>query len=150
MKWFAVAAYLFAAVKVSAVEPDELLGDPGLESRARAKTENLPCLICRNESIDESSAELASDLRKIVREQLLAGKSDEEVYAFVVDRYGEFVLLKPSFKGANVFLYASGPIMFAVGGVVCALYVRRRRASSRKEDYLQKDERDRLEKILGD
>ena len=150
MKWLAVAAYIFAAAQASAVEPDEILEDPGLESRAREISENLRCLICRNESIDDSGAELASDLRKIVRQQIQAGMSDDEVYAFVVDRYGEFVLLKPNFKGANVLLYASGPILLAVGAIFCALYLRRRSAYARTKDDLLNDEKERLAKILND
>ena len=150
MRWLAIAACLLSAWQALAVEPGELLDDPVLESRAREISSNLRCLICRNESIDDSGAELASDLRNIVREQLLAGKSDDDVYAFVVDRYGEFVLLKPNFNGANVFLYASGPIMLVIGGVIWAFYFRRRRASSRQAEALRKEEQERLATILGE
>ena len=150
MKRLAIAFYLLAAAQSAAVEPDELLEDSGLEARAREISTNLRCLICRNESIDDSNAELASDLRKIVREQLLAGKSDDEVYEFVVDRYGEFVLLKPNLEGANVILYASGPIMLAVGGALCAFYLRRRRESARTGEPLGKEERERLAQIMSE
>ncbi|RMD49780.1 MAG: cytochrome c-type biogenesis protein CcmH, partial [Alphaproteobacteria bacterium] len=94
-----------------AVEPDEMLADPALEARARAISKQLRCLVCRNESIDESNAKLARDLRLLVRERLKAGDSDEEVIAYIVDRYGEFVLLKPRARGVNLLLWLAGPLM---------------------------------------
>ena len=88
-----------------AVQPDEILDDPALEERARALSEDLRCLVCRNESIDESNAPLARDLRLLVRERLVAGDSDAEVMAFVVARYGEYVLLTPKATGTNLILW---------------------------------------------
>ncbi|MCY4459151.1 MAG: cytochrome c-type biogenesis protein CcmH [Albidovulum sp.] len=149
MKWLAVALSLLAATMSAAVEPGEILEDPRLEARAREISSNLRCLICRNESIDDSNAELASDLRRIVREQLRNGKDDSDIYDFVVDRYGEFVLLRPNLKGANILLYASGPIILLIGTALCALYIRQRRKPSRQKDALRDDERERLEQILG-
>lgn len=103
-----------------AVEPDEVLSNPALEQRARSLSQQLRCLVCRNESIDESNADLARDLRVLVRERLEAGDSDPEVMDFVVTRYGEYVLLKPDMTGANWLLWASGPLtlLFAFGVVV--------------------------------
>ena len=103
-----------------AVEPDEVLSNPALEQRARSLSQQLRCLVCRNESIDESNADLARDLRVLVRERLEASDSDQEVMDFVVTRYGEYVLLKPDMTGANWLLWASGPLtlLFAFGVVV--------------------------------
>lgn len=94
-----------------AVEPDEILSDPALEARARVISKDLRCLVCQNESIDESNASLARDLRLLVRERLVMGESNEEVLDFVVTRYGEFALLRPQTKGSNVILWVAGPVM---------------------------------------
>ena len=110
-----------------AVQPGEMLVDPGLEARARALSQGLRCLVCQNESIDESQASLARDLRLLVRERLAAGDSDAEVVAFVVDRYGEFVLLQPTFGGSNLLLWIAGPLMLGTGLLVALLHQRRRR-----------------------
>jgi len=94
-----------------AVQPDEVLDDPALEARARELSQGLRCLVCRNESIDESNASLARDLRILLRERLVAGDSDEEAVDFIVDRYGEYVLLNPQATGANWLLWGAGPLM---------------------------------------
>src|SRR6056297_1556272 len=96
---------VFLAAPLWAVQPDEVLDDPELEARARALSQDLRCLVCRNENIDDSNAELARDLRLLVRERLVAGDSNEEVVDFVVDRYGEYVLLRPTLTGSNIVLY---------------------------------------------
>jgi cytochrome c-type biogenesis protein CcmH len=115
---------LGAALPAFAVQPDEVLADPALEARARAISVNLRCMVCQNQSIDDSDAELARDLRVLVRERLVAGDTDEEVYAFVVARYGEFVLLRPAFSGRNALLWAAPVLILLAGGAF--LLVRRR------------------------
>jgi len=132
-----------------AVQPDEMLPDPALEARAREISAGLRCLVCRNESIDESNAELARDLRLLVRERLVAGDSDAEVVAFVVDRYGEYVLLRPTASGANLLLWIAGPAMLAAALAAAAVYVRRRRAAPEPAaPPLSEAEKARLDEIL--
>ena len=145
----ALVLVLFCA-PVFAVEPDEVLSDPALEQRARNLSQHLRCLVCRNESIDESNASLARDLRLLVRERLEAGDSDAQVMEFVVTRYGEYVLLKPDITGANWLLWASGPLtlLFAAGVVVS---FSRRRAKDRRTaaTALSAEETKALKKILN-
>lgn len=137
------------AMPVAAVQPDEVLADPALEERARDISEGLRCLVCRNESIDESNAPLARDLRLLVRERLVAGDSDLEVVDFVVDRYGEYVLLNPTASGANLILWLAGPAMFLVACGIGAAYLRSRRASAApQDDGLSAEETRRLDEIL--
>ena len=116
-----------------AVQPDEVMSDPALEARARVISKDLRCLVCRNESIDESHAELARDLRILVRERLAAGDSNEQVIDFVVDRYGEYVLLRPLNTGSNMVLWLAGPglLLVALGGGLptCAVAAPKWRAS---------------------
>lgn len=107
-----------------AVEPDEVLGDPALEARARAISAELRCLVCQNQSIDSSDAELAGDLRVLVRERLLKGDSDQQVREYVVARYGEFVLLKPVFALHTLILWLAAPLILLVG--LCVVLMRRR------------------------
>jgi len=134
-----------------AVLPDEVLDDPVLEGRAREISKGLRCLVCRNETIDESNAELARDLRLLVRERLVAGDSDEEVIAFIVDRYGEFVLLRPTMGGANWLLWAAGPLGILLAGGIGVGYLRgRARASNAHEAALNIDEEDRLRRIMDE
>ena len=103
---FLTALFLFAsAFAAQAVMPDEMLKDPALESRAREISQNLRCLVCQNQSIDDSNAPLAKDLRVIVRERLTAGDSNEQVVGYVVQRYGNYVLLKPPFQGDTALLW---------------------------------------------
>ena len=134
-----------------AVQPDEMLDDPALEARARGISAGLRCLVCQNESIDESNASLARDLRLLVRERLLEGDSDAQVVDFVVERYGEFVLLKPVTRGWNWLLWAAGPLLFAAalgGGLI---YLRRREtAPALAEAGLTEEERARLKDLLGE
>ncbi len=99
---------------LGAVQPDEVLADTALETRARDISRELRCLVCRNENIDDSDAGLARDLRLLVRERLSAGDTDDETVAFIVARYGEFVLLKPRLGGANLILWAAGPVLLLV------------------------------------
>ncbi|GGE44936.1 cytochrome c-type biogenesis protein [Actibacterium pelagium] len=135
---------------VLAVEPDEILADPKLEERARELSKGLRCLVCRNESIDESNADLAKDLRLLVRERLVAGDTNDQVIDFVVDRYGEYVLLKPTTGGANLVLWATGPIVLLLAIGAGAMFVRSRRRSAQTSDDLTDEEQARLKEIMGE
>jgi len=138
-------------VLLHAVQPDEILADPVLEERAREISKGLRCPLCQNESIDESNADISRDLRLIVRERLVAGDSDAEVVTFVVERYGEFVLLKPTFGGANWLLWAAGPAMLLLAALMGAVYLRgRAQAPAPQEAALTEAERQRLRDILDD
>ncbi|MDQ2092672.1 cytochrome c-type biogenesis protein [Rhodalgimonas zhirmunskyi] len=132
-----------------AVQPDEMLQDPALEARAREISKGLRCLVCRNESIDDSNADLARDLRIEVRTQITEGKSNDEVVNFLVDKYGEYVLLKPRDTGSNRVLYLAGPGMLIVGLLAAFFYLRRRsHAPAPLEAGLNSDEAERLDKIM--
>lgn len=124
-----MAILLFNAQPVLSVQPDEILADPALEARARSISEGLRCLVCRNENIDDSNAGLARDLRLLVRERLTKGDSDDQVVAYLVDRYGEYVLLNPTARGANMLLWIAGPAALLCGLGGAALYLRRRRSA---------------------
>ena len=123
-----------------AVTPDEVLADPALEARARAISAGLRCMICQNQSIDESDAALAKDLRVLVRQRLVAGDTDEEVVAYVVSRYGEFVLLKPVFNWRNALLWGTPALLLAVGGGYLLVAARRRRRNPSGETATLTDE----------
>ncbi len=135
-----------------AVQPDEVLDDPVLEQRARDLSTGLRCLVCRNESIDESNADLARDLRLLVRERLVAGDTDEEAIAFIVDRYGEYVLLKPTVTGSNLMLWLAGPIMLLIAAGVGLVFLRNRAKAQAldESDGLSDAEKERLRQILKD
>lgn len=148
MKYLALIACLFAT-PAFAVEPDEILADPVLEDRARDLSKGLRCLVCQNESIDESNADLARDLRILVRERLVAGDTDDEVIDWVVGVYGEYVLLRPTATGANIVLWLAGPaglLAALIGGMI---YVRRRSTATRPTD-LSDAEQKRLAELLKD
>ncbi|MEO1346669.1 MAG: cytochrome c-type biogenesis protein [Pseudomonadota bacterium] len=150
MKRLALLLCLLAA-PLWAVQPDEILDDPALEERARALSEDLRCLVCRNESIDESNAPLARDLRLLVRERLVAGDSDAEVMAFVVARYGEYVLLTPKATGTNLILWLAGPAMMIIGlGLGLAFLRKRSRSEATAERALTEDEKARLDEVLSE
>ena len=138
--------WMMTAGAVFAVQPDEILSDPALEARAREISKGLRCLVCRNESIDESNADLARDLRVLVRERLSNGDSNAEVLDFVVSRYGEYVLLNPKKTGSNLILWVAGPTLLVGGLGIAVLYMRRRRPHER--DVLTKAETDRLAELL--
>ncbi len=140
---------LALATPAMAVEPDEILADPVLEERARDMSKNLRCLVCRNESIDESSAELARDLRLLVRERLVAGDTDAETIDFIVARYGEYVLLTPRATGSTLILWIAGPVMLLAALWIAATYIRRRRPET-TADTLSSDEKTRLSQLLDD
>lgn len=147
----AALALLTLAPVASAVQPDEVLSDPVLEERARDISAGLRCLVCRNENIDDSHAELARDLRLLVRERLVEGDTDKEVVDYVVDRFGEYVLLKPTTGGANMLLWLAGPIMALIALFLAFGYLRgRSNAKTGAEDQLTEDEQERLNAILKD
>jgi len=137
-----------APFAAAAVQPDEMLADPVLEQRARDISAGLRCMVCRNESIDESNADLARDMRLLVRERLTEGDSDAEVVEFVVDRYGEYALFKPTFGGSNLVLWLAGPVMLLVAAGVGFTYLRARRDAPDVPKALSPDEADRLREIL--
>lgn len=132
-----------------AVNPDEILDDPALEQRARDISAGLRCMVCQNQSIDDSDAELARDLRVLVRDRLVAGDSNDQVISYVVDRYGEFVLLRPTFSGRNAVLWATPIIVLLLGGAV-AFAFGRRQSRSRLGEALTADEQARVAKILDE
>jgi cytochrome c-type biogenesis protein CcmH len=141
--WLAVAP-------AGAVQPDELLPDPALEARARAITAELRCPVCQSESIDDSNADIARDLRLLVRERIVAGDSDAEVLDFVVDRYGEFVLFRPPFTWGNAALWLAGPALLLVGGGLAFGFIRRRaRATPPPRPPLTPEEEARLDEVTG-
>jgi cytochrome c-type biogenesis protein CcmH len=148
MRYLILSLLLILAVPLHAVQPDEVLSDPALESRAREISKGLRCLVCRNESIDDSNAGLARDLRLLVRERLVKGDTDEQAVTFIVDRYGEYVLLKPRATGSNMVLWLTGPLLLILGGWIGVVFVRRRAAAS--PQALSKDEEARLRELLGE
>jgi cytochrome c-type biogenesis protein CcmH len=130
MRALLVALLLLVALPALAVAPAEVLADPALEARARVISADLRCLVCQNQSIDDSDADLAKDLRLIVRERLVAGDTDAEVVQYVVDRYGEFVLLKPVIGPHTMVLWAAAPLVLIVGGIALLIGVSRRRRAA--------------------
>tara|TARA_Y100001934_G_C11918295_1_gene570019 strand:- start:101 stop:580 length:480 start_codon:yes stop_codon:yes gene_type:complete len=141
-----------SSLSALAVNPDEVLDDPLLEKRARALSVNIRCLVCQNQSIDDSNADLARDLRVLVRERLVAGDSDTEVLDYLIARYGDFVMLKPPFKGSTYILWFGPLIVFVLAAIGLAVYFRRRQTeyadagdSTRR---LSSDERERLTRLL--
>lgn len=147
------AAVLLASAAPSfAVQPDEILPDANLETRARALSRELRCMVCQNQNIDDSDAPLARDLRILVRERLKAGDSDSQVIDFLVARYGEFVLLKPRFEWDTAALWLTPLALLVVGGLAVWTGLRRRRvASARLETVapLSEAERARLAELTG-
>ena len=139
---------LLLAPAAHAVQPGEMLDDPVLEARARDISQDLRCLVCQNENIDDSNADLARDLRLLVRELLVAGNSDAEVKAALVARYGEFVLLRPTTNGANIILWWSGPALLLMGLGLSIAFIRRRPKAATAG--LSTDEENRLTKLMAD
>jgi cytochrome c-type biogenesis protein CcmH len=145
-------AFVLLGPPAHAVQPDEILPDPALEARARDITKELRCVVCQSESIDDSNADIARDLRLLVRERIVAGDTDAEVRAFVVDRYGEFVLFRPPFTAGNAALWLAGPALLLVGGGIAFAFIRRRAgaAAPPQPAPLTPDERRRLDGLLED
>ena len=150
IRGFALALVLLVAMPAFAVQPDEILDDPVLEERARDLSAELRCLVCRNESIDESNAELARDLRLLVRERLLAGDTNDEVIAFLVERYGEYVLLRPSTSGSSILLWLAGPLMLLIAIGIGIGYVRGRKTAPDQVEALSAEDQARLRALLKD
>jgi cytochrome c-type biogenesis protein CcmH len=132
----------------AAVQPDEVLKDPALESRARALSRELRCMVCQNQSIDDSEAPLARDLRILVRERLTAGDSDPQVVDFLVARYGEFVLLKPRFEWQTAVLWFTPAAALLAGAIAIIAAIRRRRAAPQAMAPLSPDEEQALAKMI--
>lgn len=144
-----VMILMLVAAPVWAVQPDEILEDPALEQRAREISKDLRCLVCRNESIDDSNADLARELRILVRERLVEGDSNTQAVSYIVDRYGEYVLLRPQRTGSNLVLWLAGPAMLLLALVMAWVYLRRRStAPVTVEKGLSDEEKERLSKIL--
>lgn len=143
---FLMLVLLFTPIHAFAVNPDEVLADPALEQRARALSAELRCMVCQNQSIDDSNAELARDLRVVVRERLVDGDSDEQVLDYVVSRYGEFVLLKPRLSMRTIALWGAPAALAIIGLIVAVVYTRRR--SVQPVAKLSPEEEARLGKLL--
>ena len=152
MTWRSVLAALLLALAVAApacaIEPQEQLTDPALEARARTLGQELRCLVCQNESIDDSNADLARDLRTIVRERLTAGDSDQQVLGFVTARYGDYVLLRPPVRGGTLVLWF-GPVVLLVAAII-AMTLRRRRRAKAELAPLSSEEDRRLARLLDE
>ena len=148
MRWLAIIVTVLALqiAPAIAVQPDEMLRDPALEARARALSQQLRCMVCQNQSIDDSDAPLAHDLRVLVRERLSKGESDAQVVDFLVARYGEFVLLKPRLEWRTVLLWAVAPAALLIGGLALFLLARRRPAATDRP--LDEAERRKLTELL--
>jgi cytochrome c-type biogenesis protein CcmH len=151
MRWTRLLLMVLALGVSSAwaVQPDEILSDPALEARARALSRELRCMVCQNQSIDDSDAPLARDLRSIVRERLQAGDSDAQVLELLTSRYGEFVLLRPSFSWHNALLWLApvALLLIGVGGIGLAL--RRRQTATPQTAPLSPEEERRLHEIIN-
>ena len=141
-----IVLLLLWAAPAWALEPQELLKDPALESRARALSAELRCLVCQNQSIDDSDAPLAKDLRTLIREQLVKGESDAQIMDYVVARYGDYVLLKPRFNSRTLVLWGTPFAVLLIAGI--AMFLRRRTAAAEPELPLTEDERRTLQKAL--
>lgn len=146
MRRLLISAAALAASQALAVEPDEVLADPALEARARAISREIRCVVCQSESIDDSNAPLARDLRLLVRERIKAGDEDEAVRDFLVARYGDYVLLKPRMQTNTLALWLAPAAAGLVGGVTALLFLRRRRARE-KPKPLTPEELEALAKL---
>ncbi|WP_428428013.1 cytochrome c-type biogenesis protein [Pararhizobium sp.] len=144
-----IAFLMLSAWPVFAVNPDEVLADPALEARARGLSAQLRCMVCQNQSIDDSNAELAKDLRLLVRERITNGDSDEAVITYVVSRYGEFVLLNPRFETKTLLLWGA-PVVLLLAGAVAMFVAGRRRTGKVTGTALSADEQARLDAVLKD
>lgn len=138
---------VWLAGAAAAVEPGEMLADPELEARARELGKEVRCLVCRSESIEASNAEFARDLRLVIRERVSAGDSDGEVRSFLVERFGEYVLLRPKFGGATLVLWLLGPALLLLGAAIAIGFVRRQRVVA--DAPLTTAEEERLKALIG-
>jgi cytochrome c-type biogenesis protein CcmH len=145
------ALFLSLAAPAFAVQPDEVLKDPAMEARAREISKELRCLVCQNQSIDDSNAPLARDLRVLVRERLVAGDDNGSVLGYITARYGDYVLLRPPFKASTYVLWIGPVVVLLLGGLGAALFLRGRNraaAAGDTEAPLTPEERARLDKLL--
>jgi cytochrome c-type biogenesis protein CcmH len=145
----ALLALLLAPGMARAVTPDEMLKDPVLEQRARTLSQELRCMVCQNQSIDDSEAPLAKDLRVLVRERLVKGDTDKQVLDFLVARYGEFVLLKPPFQVQTLLLWGLSPLVLLIGIGALFMMARRRNAVALDPAALSRAEQRRLDDIAA-
>jgi cytochrome c-type biogenesis protein CcmH len=145
---FALLIALAAPTAALAVEPDEMLKDAALEARARDLSSELRCLVCQNQSIDDSAAPLARDLRLLVRERLTAGDSDQQVLNFLVARYGEFVLLKPRFELHTLLLWGLPPVVLVAGMIALFVTARRRQSANLQAPALTLTEQQRIAALV--
>ena len=146
---FAVLLVLCGSYPALAVQPDEILPDPAMEARARALSRELRCMVCQNQSIDDSDAPLARDLRIVVRERLKSGDSDAQVIEFLTSRYGEFVLLKPSLSWRNALLWLAPLLILVTGAAGLVLALRRRRPATGDTVPLSSEEERRLREVIN-
>jgi cytochrome c-type biogenesis protein CcmH len=144
-----VIAIVLSAAPAFAVNPDEVLADPALEARARAISAELRCMVCQNQSIDDSNAELAKDLRLLVRERLTDGDTNEQVMNYIVSRYGEFVLLKPRFETKTILLWGA-PLLLAVAGGLSLIVFARKWVGRPTGSKLTAEEQARLRELLDE
>ena len=152
MRRLVLIAALFALLAPGAafaVRPDEMLKDPALEARARHLSEELRCMVCQNQSIDDSEAPLAHDLRVLVRQRLEAGDSDRQVLDYLVSRYGDFVLLKPPFKLETLLLWGLPPLALLIGLAGLVVMSRRRKSLSERPEPLSSDEQEKIATLVG-
>jgi cytochrome c-type biogenesis protein CcmH len=146
-----LALFLFLAFSAHAVvDPREMLPDPAQEARAREIGRGLRCLVCQNQSIDDSNADLARDLRRIVRERIAAGDTDGQVVQFITDRYGDYVLLRPPLNAATIGLWIAPALILLAGGAVAITYLRRRRTAPADTPPLSAEERARLKQLTAE
>ena len=149
MRRVVVLLALLFTLPALAVEPSEVLADPVLEARARTIGQALRCVVCQNQSIDDSAAEVAHDMRRAVRDRLLAGDSNDQVFAYMVARYGDYVLLKPPFKTGTLVLWLGAPLLLLIaGGALLVAARRRQRAGLAAPPPLSDEERRRLDALL--
>ena len=148
LRIFALGLSLTASLPALAVQPDEVLPDPALEQRARTLSRDLRCMVCQNQSIDDSDAGLARDLRLLVRERLTAGDSDSQVINYLVARYGEFVLLKPPFEWRTLLLWGVSPAVLMGGMIGLFVIARRRKGGTLASLKLSAEEQRRIEALL--
>lgn len=139
---------LTTILPASAVNPDEVLSDPVLEQRARALSVDIRCLVCQNQSIDDSDAQLARDLRVLVREKLVEGLSDDQILDYLVERYGEFVLLKPRMNGSTLLLWIAPFVLLIVAGLVIVFISRRKPVAISENNALSESEEKKLSEML--
>jgi cytochrome c-type biogenesis protein CcmH len=147
-KWALIAAVALAPLSARAVEPDEILPDAKLEAKARSLSAELRCMVCQNESIDDSHAPLAKDLRLLIRERLTAGDSDDAIRAYLVRRYGDFILLKPPLNAETALLWAAPALILLIGGAAILLKARRKEPILPAAPSLSESEGEKLKTLL--